>query len=46
MKKYLLLLFYSKIAGGLYANGGVSFEKGREADERHDLPFFGLSYRF
>tara|TARA_B100000900_G_scaffold294285_1_gene253079 strand:+ start:505 stop:1140 length:636 start_codon:yes stop_codon:yes gene_type:complete len=36
----------SKVAGNLWANGGFYFDKDRKTDERHDLPFFGLSYRF
>ena len=43
--KSFRLLIYSKIAGGLYANGGFYFDKDRKTDERHDLPFFGLTYR-
>ena len=43
--KSFRVLFYSKIAGRLYANGGMYFDKDRKTDERHDLPFFGLTYR-
>ena len=36
----------SKVSGDLWANGGFYFDKDRKTSERHDLPFFGLSYRF
>ena len=36
----------SKVSENLWVNGGFYFDKDRKTDERHDLPFFGLSYRF
>tara|TARA_B100000963_G_scaffold250045_1_gene219011 strand:+ start:322 stop:954 length:633 start_codon:yes stop_codon:yes gene_type:complete len=36
----------SKVGGNLWVNGGFYFDKDKKTNERHDLPFFGLSYRF
>ena len=44
--KSFKVMFESRVGGNLWANGGFYFDKDRKTDERHDLPFFGLSYRF
>ena len=44
--KSFKVMLESRVGGKLWANGGFYFDKDRKTDERHDLPFFGLSYRF